>query len=155
LQDFYAHTNWVEQQGSSIYPALGRWQIGGPNAADPCDGVDPSPDFHGLTSGYFAFNQEFGCSAWADELFKCIHGPPPVVDAVCGLNKDMSPREGFSTAYAAAVDATGDFANLILGDLWKARPTIGDEQYNLAVCGLLGIDQETCNACRSTGGDAD
>ncbi len=113
LQDFYAHTNWVELGTGGIDARLGRSTYAGPGA-----GVATCPADAGtlggagtttLTSGYFLFSMGL-CGVPAG---KCRHGVP---GCSSGLNKDDASRPGYVAARALAVQASQDFLNQILDD---------------------------------------
>lgn len=116
LQDFYAHSNWVEMQGSSpnINTKLGREEFSGASKDTPtCPnsaGTLGDAGLNQLTSGYFLFSQAL-CGV---PKGKCRHGVPILCSA--GLNKDDSSRTGFSNARSLAVEATKDFLNQIFHD---------------------------------------
>jgi hypothetical protein len=110
LQDFYAHSTWVELGSGSIDSRLGRSSFSG-LAASVATCPSNSSTLGGagltsLTSGWFKIPL---CDPPAG---KCRHG----VDFVCpsGLNKDGPGRTGYSTARSLAVEATSDFVDQIL-----------------------------------------
>lgn len=115
VQDFYAHSNWVELGNSDINLKLGRESFTGadrnavtcPN--DP--GILGDAGLNQLTSGYFLFSQGL-CGVPSG---KCRHGVK-LLGCPSGLNKDDSSRSGFSTARVLAVKATEDFIDQILDD---------------------------------------
>lgn len=114
LQDFYAHSNWVELGREAINQDLGRQTFsgaGGGVATCPSDpGVLGGEGLKQLTSGYFLFSQAL-CGVPSG---KCRHGIP--VACPSGLNKDDPSRPGFDIARALAVAASQDFLNQILSD---------------------------------------
>lgn len=114
LQDFYAHSNWVELGRKAINQDLGRQTFSGAGsgvATCPNDpGVLGGEGLKQLTSGYFLFSQAL-CGVPSG---KCRHGVP--VACPSGLNKDDSSRPGFDKAHELAVTASQDFLNQILGD---------------------------------------
>ncbi|GAB1541751.1 hypothetical protein NUACC21_44230 [Scytonema sp. NUACC21] len=119
LQDFYAHSNWVELGHSSpnINTQLGRSEFSGAGKDTPTCPTDPATladaGLNQLTSGYFLFTGAVvpSCSF---PTGKCRHGIPVVCPS--GINKDDDSRTGFSTARSLAVDATKDFLNQIFTD---------------------------------------
>ena len=136
LQDFYAHSNWVELVGwnfrNGFNDDLGREPIFASEFGNFCpDDPDTLARIDGLTSGYF----ELGLASFAvppqfipskvllDVCFnypdgKCRHGVDFKGVALCaGINKDTPDNEGHRLAKALAVASTIDFTlNLILKD---------------------------------------
>jgi hypothetical protein len=118
LQDFYAHSNWVELGHSSpnINTKLGREEFSGADKNTPTCPNDPGTlDGAGLselTSGYFLFSQGL-CGV---PKGKCRHGVSLPDICPAGLNKDDDSRPGFSTARALAVEASKAFLNQIFSD---------------------------------------
>ena len=131
VQDFYAHSNWVELQNQEnngdpmINKELGRGEIS--NVADentPTCPTDASilggAGLKQLTSGYY--KNAASCSL-PDGINpgKCIHGP--LLNLSCsGINKDKPGRRGYETAKALAVKATEDYLDQIL----KEGPLAGN-----------------------------
>nr|ARD09205.1 DivY [Prochloron didemni] len=118
VQDFYAHSNWVElgHSSSDINTKIGREVFSGADkntATCPNDpGILGGAGLTELTSGYFTF---IGVVPSCDvPEGKCRHGVPIVCPD--GLNKDDNSRPGFPTARALAVKATEDFLNQIFSD---------------------------------------
>ncbi|MFB2980933.1 HET-C-related protein [Microseira sp. BLCC-F43] len=117
VQDFYAHSNWVELGHSSpnIKTEMGREVFSGaaketptcPNAPGTLGGAGLTE----LTSGYFLLENQVACGV---PTGKCRHGVPIVCSS--GLNKDDDSRPGFSKARSLAVDATLDLLNQIFED---------------------------------------
>lgn len=117
LQDFYAHTNWVELGNTGIDSRLGRSTYGGlplSVASCPTDaGILGGSGLTSLTSGWFKI------PLCVPPAGKCRHGISiPFLPDPCptGLNKDDASRPGYTSARALAVDATKDFLNQILDD---------------------------------------
>ncbi len=110
LQDFYAHSNWVELGNGSIDSRLGRSTYGGlPLSVATCpanSGTLGGSGLTSLTSGYFKIPL---CDP---PTGKCRHGIPFVCPS--GLNKDEPSRTGYTSARALAVQASQDFLNQIL-----------------------------------------
>lgn len=131
VQDFYAHSNWVELEkqknpgNEMINKELGRGEIS--NVADgntPTCPTDASTlggeGLKQLTSGYY--DGIISCSL-PDGIKpgKCIHGP--LLNSSCsGINKDNPDRPNFDTARALAVKATEDYLDQIL----KEGPLAGN-----------------------------
>lgn len=115
VQDFYAHSNWVELGNNGINLDLGRVSFtGADNRAVTCPddaGVLGSAGLRELTSGYFLFSQGL-CGVPSG---KCRHGVK-LLGCPSGLNKDDSSRAGFSKARQLAVLASKDFLDQILSD---------------------------------------
>jgi len=130
LQDFYAHTNWVELgfKENEIDKRLGRTVIPDPNKFStlrPAPKDDPStllPKFIGtmditkLTSGYF---MGVGLTELCDAPpYKVRHG----IFSCSGLNKDEPGKNGFvkngyEIASNLAIEASKDYINQILENL--------------------------------------
>jgi hypothetical protein len=95
LQDFYAHSNWVERGNSSINQALGKSVL--PNPARSSQNCPDNPNVLGpagggtLTSGYFVgfsmSRDTFGCDVEQLPADKCFHGN--YTQACPGINKDL------------------------------------------------------------------
>ncbi|WP_341532278.1 VWD domain-containing protein (plasmid) [Nostoc sp. UHCC 0302] len=128
VQDFYAHTNWVELGFTEIDKRLGRQVITDPNRFStlrPAPEDDPGkllPKFIGtrditkLTSGYFiGIGLRISCQA---PSYKVRHG-----SINCrGLNKDEPDKDGFAKdgykkARNLAVEASKDYINQIIENL--------------------------------------
>ena len=112
IQDFYAHSTWVDLGNSSIQNALGRSMLGSlPLSTATCPGprgVLGGAGTSSLTSGYFQIPL---CEPPAG---KCIHGIP--FECPDGLNKDDPSRPGFTPARSLALEASKDFINQVLDD---------------------------------------
>lgn len=121
LQDFYAHSNWVELGREGINQDLGRKKLDQPKDVATCPN-DPSvlsgDGLKELTSGYFTVPLGV-CTVKAG---KCRHGATYsilgslILDCPSGLNKDDQKREGFDKARALAVEGSKDFLNQIFSD---------------------------------------
>lgn len=132
LQDFYAHSNWIELGNNDINSKLGRELFTGATKSDRTCPTDPAilgdAGLSQLTSGYFLFNKGL-CGV---PTGKCRHGVK-LLGCSSGLNKDDPSRSGFSMARTLAVKASEDFIQQILDDSRVAN--------NLkAVKGLMDID---------------
>ena len=143
LQDFYAHSTWVEQGNATIDTRLGvqalTWLT--PNAiGNVCDKPDAdnvnylSITASDITTGYFP--QPDSCDfSEIVTLNKCAHGSLlyiPSVRGCAGLNKDYFGRKNFDKAKELAIDATIDYVNQIFNELEKANN-------DLAICKLVGV----------------
>lgn len=142
IQDFYSHSNWVEQGNSGAHPGVGRpgpLAFAGP-ATPTCAGFTDtgltcanSSNIIGglLTSGYYGGEDRVKPGA-----FKCSHGGPldkssPSSDPLGyfreGINKDtlycdISPHSGFhNTAAAAAIAGTQQFVEDIKAEITPAQ----------------------------------
>jgi hypothetical protein len=128
IQDFYAHTNWVEMGNTGIDTRLGRTTIPKPPLSLQSSLMnDPGvllPRVPHLTSGYFL--PVTFCSAPPG---KTRHGW-----TICpnGLNKDDSSRPRYTQARTLAVYASQDFINQIL----KAPGVNGNARAIRALMGL-------------------
>ncbi|MGI2904119.1 HET-C-related protein [Tolypothrix sp. VBCCA 56010] len=117
IQDFYAHSNWVELGHSSpnINRKIGTEIFSGADKNTPTCPTDPGTlggaGLSQLTSGYFILSNQLACGV---PQGKCRHGVPVVCPD--GLNKDDDSRPGFLTARPLAVDATKDYLNQIFSD---------------------------------------
>lgn len=117
IQDFYAHSNWVELGHSSpnINTKIGREIFSGADKNTPTCPNDPGTlgdaGLSQLTSGYFILSNQVACGV---PQGKCRHGVPVVCST--GINKDDSSRQGFSTARPLAVSATKDYLDQIFSD---------------------------------------
>ena len=142
VQDFYAHSTWVESQQPGIAP-LGRLALSVPNFGKSPEAIGSTCNEDGpiaglvagspLISGHFNIEQAIiGNNDWATtvpypsgEQEKCIHGGSnadvnnPRTGA--GLNKDSSDREGplhrFTAAKTLATQATQQYVLDIISDL--------------------------------------
>ena len=127
LQDFYSHSNWVNNPGpnhDTINPDLGKKEITSAtlgkdtkgNIIKTCidnwvldngtlTGRNPG-GLTNITTGYFYYTtQPF--------KWKCAHGKPSVFDD-SGINKDTSGRPFHNEARDLAVLATHDYINQVL-----------------------------------------
>ncbi|BAY64250.1 hypothetical protein NIES22_43450 [Calothrix brevissima NIES-22] len=160
VQDFYAHTNWVELGFRDIDKRLGREVIPNPSSTlRPAPKNDPGkllPEFIGtrditkLTSGYF-MGVGFFISCQAPP-YKVRHG----IFRCSGLNKDESgengfvpvsetigkPIDGYQKARVLAVEASKDYISQIIENL--------PNEYSVkALMGLLDEDIQKENPCKS------
>jgi len=142
IQDFYSHSNWVEQGNSSAHPGVGRpgaLPFAGP-ATPTCSGFTDTGLFCAnssnltgalLTSGYYG-----GEDRVKPGTFKCSHGGPldkssPSSDPVGyfreGINKDtlycdISPHSTYhGTAASAAIAGTQQFIEDIKAEITPAQ----------------------------------
>ncbi|MEA2626190.1 MAG: hypothetical protein QOD06_2235 [Candidatus Binatota bacterium] len=118
VQDFYAHSNWVELGRTTIEARLGRQVFDGPTLQ-----VQTCPSSPGTlagqgrrvaTTGYFPFPDPCAGPPDGTPQGKCRHG----LEFFCpeGLNKDAPGRSGFPSARGLAVTASRDYVNQILDD---------------------------------------
>lgn len=167
LQDFYAHSNWVEKRLHDFsYPhpawttddpfgvdALRQPGIPGANRIDACsfDGVLVAAP---LTTGYYDLEMSHPLhpidgGAWTKgwggvhpdwEPNRCVHGGDGHTH---GLNKDYAERHGgrdlFSLARQHAAQATKDFVQHIVDQFPADDP--GNEDI---ICAFLGQEASLC-----------
>lgn len=130
VQDFYAHSNWIEIGRSGVNSALGRSLLGNPAATDAfCPATPERLGGIGLTSettGYYV--GLLGCGPVA--AGKCYHGGPGGCD---GINKDQPGRPNHGAARGTAQQATRDYINQIL----DASGVAGNAK---AIKALMGIN---------------
>jgi von Willebrand factor A domain-containing protein 7 len=116
VQDFYAHTNYVELLAYGHAPAT---ELGRDLLADPRLWTQPCPDrpdrvegdgLRELTSGYFYAPE--GCDENRRPKGKCYHGG----GGCPGINKDSPGRPGYERARELALDASVAYVNLIVDD---------------------------------------
>ncbi|MFH7029218.1 MAG: HET-C-related protein [Heteroscytonema crispum UTEX LB 1556] len=118
VQDFYAHSNWVELGHSSpnINTKIGREIFSGADKNTPTCPTDPGTlgdaGLSQLTSGYFIIDLESRICGVPQG--KCRHGAPIICPN--GLNKDDDSRPGFLTARTLAVNATKDYLDQVFSD---------------------------------------
>ncbi len=133
LQDFYAHSNWVELGNAGINRTLGRTvSTGLPADVPTCkeDGVSlAGAGLRQQTTGWFLLSELF-CRARGS---KCNHG---FLDCP-GINKDEPGRPGYPAARALAVAASRDFVEQVLSGVAASpravRALLGDEHQVVAV----------------------
>ncbi len=131
VQDFYAHSTWVERGESGLAP-LGKADTYGFQSdveiGETCNLFGLISYSTPLTSGYFSKTQVTDNIDWkytweppsGPDVNKCKHGSStsaPGVFAGAGLNKDSSVRENYINARFLALRATVQYVNDILGDL--------------------------------------
>ena len=148
LQDFYAHTNWIELHGRTTDGRLGNEIYAGPGLGTHTSPLfDPGtllPGLRVLTSGYFRILAEpfatipYPCFA---PLYKTRHGYALCSD---GLNKDHPDRPGWADAWLAADQASEDYVNAILD-------TDGVRGNAKAIKALMGIHGTLAFAIDTTG----
>jgi hypothetical protein len=151
VQDFYAHSTWVELQRPGL-ASLGRQGtvFGTPlSIGSTCSQFAVIPGSN-LSTSYFeesqvllgTYDYRYYPSLLASP--KCAHGPTrwPSPFSVsnktpggAGINKDNDSREGHATAVALATGATVQFVKDILGDL---------RDDDAAICRLLGRKKQDC-----------
>ncbi len=117
LQDFYAHSNWVETGNTGANLALGRSIIPNPGNAVVGSSVDQFLPVAPLSTGYF-----IGWTGCGDPPSgKCRHGseiPIIGVEMCSGIHKDF-PRDGrpYAAANASALDGSIDYVRQIVDAL--------------------------------------
>jgi hypothetical protein len=118
VQDFYAHSTWVETGRTLPFSALGRSTFDGPGNVKTCeaDRSTVATGFTLLTSGYFDLTPSgLLCVAPAIPNNKCAHGLPTCT--IAGIHKDKAETgRPFLTARSIALEATRDYVNQILDD---------------------------------------
>ncbi|HEX2252730.1 MAG TPA: hypothetical protein VHQ65_05650 [Thermoanaerobaculia bacterium] len=134
LQDFYAHSNWIERGMLGINSSLGRSVLADPPLTTAtCPGnpeVLPTDGGPILTTAYYV--GLLGCGSLGTPG-KCYHGGPGGCD---GIHKDNPGRPFHSAARALAVTASRDYIDSILDD-----PRIAGS--DLAKKCLLGLGSGT------------
>ena len=141
LQDFYAHTNWVERHTltpTEINSHLGNAIVPSPPEGTECNSsaLQATP----LTSGWFL--NDLGDAYCGAPENKCAHG-----SEFCGIHKDFITRPGFATAQAMAIKATNTYTRetlqAVLAAYTRLVPelgTVGAKQaVRLAVCEFMGV----------------
>ncbi len=98
MQDFYAHSSWVDLGNHALDPALGRSVLAPPPAGAICPARDKSTV---VTTGFFNLPK-----VWDAPPGRCLHG----VDHLwAGINKDTSGSPFCLEAIAIAKPATVGF----------------------------------------------
>jgi von Willebrand factor A domain-containing protein 7 len=122
VQDYYAHSNWVEtQSGTDNRLAVSTFSAVG-QSVQTCEAPPNTGTyvpFVGLTSGYW-----FGCDGRDDSQLpagKCYHGLELPGFSYAGTNKDHSDRPNFTEARASAMDTTRVIINRLLDSNGVAR----------------------------------
>lgn len=114
LQDFYAHSNWIERGMNGINSALGRNVLADPSATTAtCPGNPEALPANGgpiLTTAYYV--GLLGCGP-IPTPGKCWHGGPGGCD---GIHKDNPGRPFHEPARERAVLASEDYIASILQD---------------------------------------
>lgn len=133
LQDFYAHSNWIERGNTGPNAVLGTGGLADPPLATAtCPGnreVLPAGGGPILTTAYYS--GLLGCGPIP--AGKCVHGTP----FLCGgINKDRPSQTGHFQARGIAVQATTDYVQSILDD-----PAVAGD--DLAKKCLLGVANGT------------
>lgn len=113
LQDFYAHSNWVNNPGPSnttFNPKLGMDKIHRLSTEEPtciddfCDCTLTGKGLTNITTGYFHL-------FWPEPPDgKCSHGKLPMT----GIHKDTHDRDFFNIAEDCAIGGTTDLINQII-----------------------------------------
>jgi von Willebrand factor type D domain/Heterokaryon incompatibility protein Het-C len=158
LQDFYAHTNWVELgfRGAEIDTRLGRSIVPNPPAGfTPAQSGDPGTlnpalvgtrDINSLTSGYFVSLTSL-CKAPSGKM---RHGAPIVCSN--GLNKDKNDRPGYAEAELLALVATKDFVNQIIVEDPEIRGNIPRIKALMGIRTPCPTDRPKPPECQQRGG---
>lgn len=136
MQDFYAHSNWVNLNMTTIHVDVGRRSIDhNPNASDViCQSDRATHVGTVLSTGYFPIGvlQDL-CD---DEVpnGKCRHGMQvlPLYDCPEGLNKDDPTRPFFPIAQRLAIEATARF----LSDIYTLLAVADLQDLYLGACGV-------------------
>ena len=153
IQDYYAHSNWVELGNANINNSLGRSTI-----ANPPGSLEPCPDDPnmlaaggggGLTSGWveFKFILEPPFGSICDDTLpegRCFHGDY-TLDCV-GINKDLdavdaahhtaNPSPFHNQARSLAESATRDFFQQIIDEIGANEVAV---QAFLGATGMVGF----------------
>jgi hypothetical protein len=117
IQDFYAHTSWVENAGGNVNGSLGISSFTFFDTSDnrACVAGQPGTLLPGVISSGFVYigsgPYDYLCQYPAN---KCRHG----FRGVCpdGISKDYDGRPNFAIAARLAGSSTEDFVNGILND---------------------------------------
>jgi von Willebrand factor A domain-containing protein 7 len=136
LQDFYAHSNWVNLGNNAIHPDMGQRVLGrNPSPNEVICLPDRSTHVGTtLSTGYFpiALFKDI-CTDEVPEG-KCRHGVvvKPFYDCPAGLNNDEPGRPNFTRAQELAVAATIRF----LSDVHTLLATAEPQELYLGSCGV-------------------
>ena len=160
LQDFYAHSNWVELgfRGTEIETRLGRSVVPNPPPGfAPARAGDPgilnptlvgSRNINALTSGYFmGLGPRASCQAPAGKM---RHGAAIICPN--GLNKDETERPGYAEAQALAIAATRDFVNQIIAEEPDIRGNIPRIKALMGLRTPCRSDRANRSECQQRGG---
>jgi hypothetical protein len=146
VQDFYAHSNWIEISRSGVNSALGRSALANPAATDAfCPASPDRLGGIGLTSettGYYI--GLLGCGPIS--AGKCYHGGPGGCD---GINKDQPGRPNHAAARSTAQQASRDYLDQIL----DASGVAGNAKAIKALMGINGTLGMVVDDTGSMGGD--
>ena len=134
LQDFYSHSNWVNERGlahNNINSDLGENVLSRlEDTQETCidEGILSKSGREEITTGYYALGFLYG----SVKQGKCAHGPFvacfPLVGCLGdeeGIHKDRPERKFFLEARVLAVEATSVFVKNILDEI-KKRGNISD-----------------------------
>lgn len=151
LQDYYAHSNWVErglQNGNlSVNPILGaRGEILHGPSAQTCE-ENAAGDVP-LTSGYYLASGVLDCTNICNApVTECAHGNIVCPLLECGINKDISTRDYYAEAFDLATQHTKLFVQKIFDEA-----LIGDSalknRVSIAICQFMGVP-DPVGACLS------
>eukprot|EP00047_Mylnosiga_fluctuans_P007597 m.254393 g.254393 ORF g.254393 m.254393 type:complete len:727 (-) comp18927_c0_seq1:129-2309(-) len=113
LQDFYAHSNWVELGNNDTNPVIGLriFENNPDKSTRVCADDHATLVSNTLTTGYFSFSLKESDACDNDiPLGKCRHGESVLyIDCPDGLNKDDPSRPRFLQAQSLAILATAQF----------------------------------------------
>ena len=146
LQDFYAHSTWVDRGETGLAP-LGRQFLSFPNRQTQNCTIGSIVAGAPLSSGYFNLSQVVPSLLWWTNQYlfeplwpsnKCIHGG----NTGAGIHKDDPSKALFTIAANQAIRATRQYTADIVDDLRKLPPDDADK----AICGLAGVDPKNCKA---------
>lgn len=147
IQDFYSHSNWIEQGKGSPIASFGTATTPNPPltlAACPVDGNHLGPGGGGGdTSGYYV--GVFGCSTIP--AGKCWHGN--YTSSCPGINKDKPAFTGHVAARGVAEQATANFVQGILDSL------AGNDKAIMALLDVRGTTAFIIDDTGSMGGTID
>jgi von Willebrand factor A domain-containing protein 7 len=147
IQDFYSHSNWIEQGKGSPIGSFGTGTTPNPPltlAACPVDGNHLGPNGGGGdTSGYYV--GLLGCGSIP--AGKCWHGN--YTSSCPGINKDKSTFTGHGAARAVAEQATTNFVQGILDTL------AGNDKALMALLDVRGTTAFIIDDTGSMGGTID
>lgn len=136
VQDFYAHSNWVElHDGGPPNGAIADFDTlppGGQNRAGACASQGTTLVTSELLTAFHEAQDERAASNF------CVHGRPasvaPEFESLAGFAKDDDTSPGHAGARAAAVIASATFVQTILARLESAGA-------HRAICAFLGRER--------------
>lgn len=157
LQDYYSHSNWVEQGNHGINPNLGvKGKLLYAPSGEICS--ESAPGLYPHTSGDYLASGVTDCfSICHARLNKCAHGnvltssellvlcPLTSIDPNCGINKDRGFRKNHVAAYNLAREHTAKFVK----DIFDEVLSITGAEKNIAakaVCQFMSV-RDPINTC--------